>query len=142
MFSNHSRVTKVILCLVTLSLLGWYAILNYPRQCNYYGDALRFPELCSGRIVVAGQSTIDQLVPGGFLVTLHLGDPPVFVPYQGNDAHIGSYVDLLGRFTSETGFEPLAVHVYFDRIIKLSVSLAAAVIMLLYFIFAFASHRR
>lgn len=141
MFSNYLRLGKILLCLAALTVLGWYGMENYPKQCYNLTDALRFPEHCNNRIVRAGQSTIAALSPGGFDISLPNG-ASLFVPFQGNDTiRIGGHADVLGRFSKDTGFEPLAVHVYFDRSIKLYVSFAAAIIVVLYVLYSFIGPR-
>lgn len=141
MFSNQLRLGKILLSLIVLAMLGWYGMENYPTQCFSMTDALRYPEHCDNRIVRAGQSTISALTPGGFDITLPNG-APLFVPFQGNEkVRVGGHADVLGLFSKDTGFEPMAVHVYYDRSIKLYVSCAAAIIVALYVLYAFLGPR-
>lgn len=141
MFSDTLRLGKILLSLAVLAALGWYGMENYPKQCFNLTDALRLPEHCNNRIVRVGQSTISALAPGGFDISLPNG-ASLFVPYQGKDnLRVGGHADILGRFSKDTGFEPLAVHVYFDRSIKLYVSFAAAIIVALYVLYSFVGPR-
>jgi len=142
MFSNQFRFGKILLSLAALAGLGWYGMENYPKQCYNLSDAMRHPEHCNNRIVRAGQSTIVALHPGGFDISLS-NRSSLFVPFQGHDdVKVGGHADVLGRFSKESGFHPLAVHVYFDRSIKLYVSAAAAIIVAFYALCAFVCPRR
>lgn len=139
MFTNRLRAIKILSALAVLALLCLYSVYAPYWRCRSLGDCLAHPLECDNRMIVAGTARIADLEPDGFV--LLSGHRRILIRGDYPQAASGKYANVLAVFHAPDQFEPVGVHFYLERAVKIWGSLAAGLIVCFLLLRALIRHR-